>query len=118
LDAFSEVEIALAAESFLAAEETALAGAAEEARAAARLAEDRYLAGVGDYLQLLESQRQSFATESRLLAVRARRLTNRVDLHLALGGDLDAAPETALASEPPADDSAMTPDPTPEESSR
>jgi len=118
LAAFSEVETALAAESFLAAEEAALAGAADEARAAARLAEDRYLAGVGDYLQLLESQRQSFATESRLLAVRARRLTNRVDLHLALGGGLDgdlaATPETRAGDLP----STPQPPPPPEETHR
>ena len=57
--------------------------------------EDRYLAGVGDYLSILESQRQAFLSESRLLTVRALRLQNRVDLHLALGGGFDAAnPQT------------------------
>lgn len=90
LAAFAEVERALAAESFLATEEAALVVNAEEAGAAARLAEDRYMAGVGDYLLLLDSQRQGVAAESRLLAVRRQHLTNRVDLHLALGGDLPA----------------------------
>ncbi len=89
LRAFAEVESALAAERLLAAEEAALAVATEESGAAVRLAEDRYHAGVGDYLTILESQRQAFLTESRLLTLRALRLSNRVDLHLALGGDFD-----------------------------
>ncbi len=86
LRAFAEVESALAAERLLAAEEAAQAVATEESTAAVRLAEDRYNAGVGDYLTILESQRQAFLTESRLLTLRALRLSNRADLHLALGG--------------------------------
>ena len=88
IDAFAEVETALAADSLLAAEETALAVSVEEATAAARLAEDRYTAGVGDYLNILESQRQAFVAESALLVVRRQRLTHRVDLYAALGGDV------------------------------
>ncbi len=87
LRAFAEVESALVAERLLAAEEAAQAVATEESNAAVRLAEDRYNAGVGDYLTILESQRQAFLTESRLLTLRALRLSNRADLHLALGGD-------------------------------
>lgn len=87
LRAFAEVESALAAERLLAAEEAAQAVATEESAAAVALAEDRYTAGVGDYLTILESQRQAFLTESRLLTLRALRLSNRADLHLALGGD-------------------------------
>ena len=87
LRAFAEVESALAAERLLAAEEAAQQVATEESTAAVRLAEDRYHAGVGDYLTILESQRQSFLTESRLLTLRSLRLANRADLHIALGGD-------------------------------
>ena len=92
LHAFAEVEGALAAERLLAAEEAAQAVATEESTAAIRLAEDRYNAGVGDYLTILESQRQAFLTESRLLTLRALRLSNRADLHLALGGDFSTVP--------------------------
>ncbi len=87
LRAFAEVESTLAAEGLLAAEEAAQAVATQESTAAVSLAEDRYNAGVGDYLTILESQRQAFFTESRLLTLRALRLSNRADLHLALGGD-------------------------------
>ena len=95
LRALAEVEAALAAEALLEAEEGALARAAEEARAAEKLAESRYLRGVSDYLSLLESERQAFAAESQLLALRRARLESRVDLHLALGGDPSPGPETA-----------------------
>ncbi|MCP3964113.1 MAG: efflux transporter outer membrane subunit [bacterium] len=87
LRAFAEVESALAAEGLLAAEAAAQAAATEESKAAARLSGDRYVAGLGDYLPILESQRRAFLSESRLLTLRALLLTNRVDLHLALGGD-------------------------------
>lgn len=86
LRAFAEVEVALGAERWLAAEQAHLAMATEEGRAAATLAEDRYRAGVGDYLSVLESQRQAFGNEAALLSVQRQRLVNRVDLHLALGG--------------------------------
>jgi NodT family efflux transporter outer membrane factor (OMF) lipoprotein len=92
LRAFAEVETALAAERLLSAEAEAAARATEESKAAERLAEDRYLAGLGDYLTILESQRRAFLAESRLLTLRALLLTNRVDLHLALGGDFEAPP--------------------------
>jgi NodT family efflux transporter outer membrane factor (OMF) lipoprotein len=86
LAAFAEVESALAAEAHLEALESALERATAEARAARELAEDRYTAGLSEYLEVLESQRQSFTAESQWLEARRQRLTNRVDLYLALGG--------------------------------
>lgn len=87
LRAFAEVETALDAERFLAAEQAALTIALGEAEAAASLAENRYMAGIGDYLDILESRRQALSVESRLLAVHRQRLVHRVDLYVALGGD-------------------------------
>lgn len=92
LVAFAEVETALAAEATLAAEEAALQTGANESAAAVELAQKRYLKGVGDYLNVLESQRQAFEAESRLLAVRAERLVNRLDLVVALGGSPEGSP--------------------------
>ncbi len=94
LVAFAEVETALAAEGLLAAEEAALQTSVHESAVAVELAQERYLKGIGDYLTVLESQRQAFVAESRLLVVKAQRLTNRVDLVVALGG----SPEGAEAS--------------------
>ncbi len=94
LRAFAEVETALAAESLLGDQEVALQRSADELGAAQRLALERYRNGVGDYLSVLESQSREFTARSALLAVRRERLTNRVDLYLALalGGGFQPEP--------------------------
>ena len=86
LRAYAEVESALAAEIFLAAQEAALQTATAEALAARQLAEERYGKGLADLITMLEAQRRAFDAESRLLSVRRQRLDARIDLHLALGG--------------------------------
>ncbi|MCB1057555.1 MAG: TolC family protein [Acidobacteria bacterium] len=91
LRALGEVETALAAEKGLAEQETALAAAALQAEAARRLAEERYETGLGEYLVVLESQRGAVDTASRRLEVQRQRLVARIDLYLALGGDLPPA---------------------------
>ena len=60
--------------------------AAEQAREARRLAEDRYYRGLSDLLTMLQTRSTAYQTESQLLAVRRQRLNARIDLHLALGG--------------------------------
>ena len=87
LRAFGEVERALAAERYLVDQEGALAEAARQSIASEKLAENRYDAGLQDYLSYLEAQRNSFLAQSELLSARRQRLEARVDLYLALGGD-------------------------------
>ena len=91
LDAYREVESLLATERLLAARETRLAERAEQARAARRLAENRYLSGLEDYITVLESQRTSLAAQSEWISIRRERLDSRVDLYLSLGGGFDRA---------------------------
>jgi outer membrane protein TolC len=86
LTAYQEVESALAAENYLAGQETALETATKQSQAARDLAEQRYRLGLADIITLLSSQRAALTAESQLLAVRRLRLENRVNLHLALGG--------------------------------
>ena len=86
LRAYGEVESALAAESALAGQETALEAATKQSLGARDEAERRYRAGLADIITVLASQRTAFTSESQLLTVRRLRLDNRVDLHLALGG--------------------------------
>ena len=86
LQAYREVETALAAESLLAEREKALDSATRQALAAQGLAEQRYRAGLTGIITLLEAQRTALDSESELLVVRRARLDNRIDLHLALGG--------------------------------
>jgi len=87
--AYSEVETALAAEAFLTERARHLAIAVEQSRAAETLADDRYRAGLDDYVTVLESQRLALQAEGDLITARRQRLENRVDLYLALGGGFD-----------------------------
>jgi NodT family efflux transporter outer membrane factor (OMF) lipoprotein len=93
--AFSEVETALAADSLLADRAGFLATSAEQSRAAENIADDRYRAGLGDYITVLESQRLALQAEGDLITARQLRLENRVDLYLALGGGFSQS-ETGL----------------------
>lgn len=92
LEAFGEVERALAAATFLRAEEAALLVAVEEASAAEELALERYDRGLVDIITVLESQRRSYSAQSQLLAVKNARLQNRIGLYVALGGDFSTEP--------------------------
>jgi outer membrane protein TolC len=67
-------------------EDERLEESSRQAAAARQLAEQRYVAGLEDYITVLESQRREFTAEAAALAVRRQRLGNRVDLYLALGG--------------------------------
>ena len=92
LTAYAEVETALAADGFYADRVSHLETAVEQARAAERLAEERYLAGLDNYITVLESQRSAVQAEGDLIAARRLRLENRVDLFLALGGGFEQLP--------------------------
>ena len=89
LDAFADVETALAADGLLAVRERHLTSALEASSRAWDLSQDRYRQGIGDLLSVLEAQRRALNAESELIAVRSARLQTRVDLHLALGGGFD-----------------------------
>ena len=86
LQAFAEVESALAAEGELNQQLDDLEESASQARAALSLAQDRYRQGLSDVLQVLITQRRVFSSQSQVLALRRLLLDNRINLHLALGG--------------------------------
>lgn len=86
LQAYAEVESALAAESFFIERVQYLSTAAEQSRAAEFLAEDRYRNGLENFVTVLESQRRALQADGELIAARRLHLENRVDLYLALGG--------------------------------
>ena len=99
LQAFSEVESALASEKYLADQEQKITDAARQASASLKLAEDRYEAGLEGFVTVLEAQRRSLDAESQLLNIRRLRLDNRIDLHLALGGGFEDEPTNINSSE-------------------
>lgn len=92
LRALREVQTTLAAEPLLDARAALQEEAATMATTAADLSLANYRAGLIDINALLTAQRRAFATQSALLSTRLERLLNRVDLHLAIGGDFNLNP--------------------------
>ncbi|MEM9594967.1 MAG: efflux transporter outer membrane subunit [Acidobacteriota bacterium] len=91
-----------------------LRGRLEEARAADRIARERYRRGVERLLQVLDTERRLRSAEEALIAAQADLWNARIDLHLALGGDWRPS---ELRTETPTENLTenLTPDPTPRE---
>lgn len=95
LQAFKEVEDALAQIRTAHAEALARAAQVEAARSASTLSRARYDGGVTSYLEVLETERSLFDAELAESAIRRQHLTGLVDLYKALGGGwVEPEPET------------------------
>ncbi len=93
LIAFREVEAALSAGRSLEVQEKFLASELEQAELAERQAERDYSEGINpDILSVLEAQRRANNARASTIRLRNQRLQNRIDLHLALGGDFRTQP--------------------------
>ena len=94
LRAFREVESALASEKWLQQQEHFLQKELEQAALAERQAGRDYAEGIEgvDILDLLETQRRASNARSSLIALQNQRIQNRINLHLALGGDFATSP--------------------------
>ncbi|ATE59166.1 efflux transporter outer membrane subunit [Thauera sinica] len=86
LDAFREVEDALAALGGLEEEAEAVAAAVRSARESEQQTLNRYKAGMVDYLSVVTVQATTLGNERQALDVFGRRLAASVDLVRALGG--------------------------------
>lgn len=93
LRAFREVESALATERSLAMQENFLDAELKQANLAEAQAARDYSEGLVDIISLLEAQRRAVSARIAMINVRTQRLRNRVDLHLALGGDFATLPD-------------------------
>lgn len=87
LRGFSEVETALAADRYLAAREKALEEAFAIAKDGDESAQRDFTLGTADVLTLLSAQTRRIDIATQQITLRRIRLDNRVNLHLALGGD-------------------------------
>ncbi|MDA0812410.1 MAG: efflux transporter outer membrane subunit [Verrucomicrobia bacterium] len=87
VNAFREVENGLSAESVLASRERSLIEAEGLASEAYTQSREEYRQGLADVITLLTAQRQMLLAKGQVITIRRLRLENRVDLHLALGGD-------------------------------
>lgn len=88
--AFAEVEQALAAAFALDARRPLLAQAVTENTRALELAEIRYRIGIDDLRAVEQQQLRLFSARSTLLRVQSEQLVQRVNLHLALGGNFES----------------------------
>jgi multidrug efflux system outer membrane protein len=95
LNAFSEVEAALAAVETFAGEYEARRRQVEAAVAAARLSRARYDGGVTSYLEVLDIERSLFTAELAASQSLQGRYTALVQLYRALGGGWDPAAAAA-----------------------
>lgn len=86
LNAFREVEQALAAEEWLREQEMALRKAVEQTESSQKLAVYSYRNGLIQILTLLDSYRSTLDAQSAHLSVTRQLLSNRINLYLALGG--------------------------------
>ena len=103
LIALDEVEDALTAERVLAERERLLREAAQANRTATDLEQTAYRVGKSDLRAVNQRQLATWAAETALLSVQRERLSRRVDLHLALGGNFATAAQVVPdAGEAPA----------------
>jgi outer membrane protein TolC len=86
-NAFAEVENALSAGFALQAREPLLVQAVTENNRALGLAETRYRVGSDDLRAVEQQQLKLFSAKSALLRVQSEQLVQRINLHLALGGN-------------------------------
>ncbi|MEM1442636.1 MAG: efflux transporter outer membrane subunit [Verrucomicrobiota bacterium] len=90
--AFQDVESTLDTERSLAEQQAFLEVELKQANLALAQAEREYSEGLVGILELLESQRRAVNARTDMIELRNLRLRNRVDLHLALGGDFLTRP--------------------------
>jgi multidrug efflux system outer membrane protein len=84
--AFQEVSNALAGRRYLAEQVAAQERGTIAQRQIAALARTRYLEGVVSYIEVLDAERNLFASEQQLLRLRRANAENLVALYVALGG--------------------------------
>jgi multidrug efflux system outer membrane protein len=89
LKAFGEVERALAAEQAAVERQSILESRVRDGERALELENIRYRVGSTDLRSVTQQQLAVYSTRSSLLSVQADRLSQRVNLYLALGGGFD-----------------------------
>jgi multidrug efflux system outer membrane protein len=92
LVAFGEVENALAADGILQHRETAVSGEVESLRIAVTAANTQYRVGKSDQYGVLQQEMALDSAQIDLVRIEAERRLQRVNLHLALGGEFENTP--------------------------
>ena len=95
-NAFNDIERAMSNEASLQLQLRQLQLAAEHASAAQALSFDQYKRGLVAYTSVLEAQRRAFRSRNATIVLQNQLLQNRIDLHLALGGDYQGGADQPL----------------------
>ena len=95
MNAWQEAEDALHGDEILEQRVERLGQAYEEAAAAEALVIRQYTSGVATIFNLLDAQSRRISAESQFISAQRERATNRVDLYLAIAGELPAAVQNA-----------------------
>ncbi len=102
LIAFGEVENALTNESLLQSREALLSDVVSDNRSALELARFQYEQGAIELINVLVMQARLVNAEVQFINIRNLRLAERINLHLAIGGDFEAPPAGAAPADPSA----------------
>ena len=95
LKAFKEVEDAIASEQTLEKRLQYEQQALVDSTTAVKIATVQYQAGKRDLLWVEQLQTEQLAVEEGFIKLLNARITNRIQLHLALGGSFEASPSVA-----------------------
>lgn len=102
LNALRDVADQVNAVRSLASQAAAQQQAVDTARAAHDLAEQRYRAGIGSYLEVLVVEEQLLVSQQRLAELQSRQILVSVRLSQSLGGGFNPAGDTATLATPTA----------------
>lgn len=91
--AFLDVENAVTQENSLKQRYQMMLAAEKNAIAAQRLSFENYQSGLVDYTTVLDAQSRSFDAQSSVIQIKNQLIKNRIQLHIALGGNF-SEPET------------------------
>ena len=89
--AFQDVENGVSSERNLQQRYDSTLLAAKNAKLAETLSFEQYLKGLVSYTTVLDAQKRSFDAQSSLISIKNLLIANRVQLHVALGGDFTAS---------------------------
>ena len=98
LRALEEVEASLINEQLLESREMFISSAAENNENALGMAQTQYDVGQVDLLSVLQMQTRWVGSRVSLIRVKNQRLSERITLHLALGGDFELDPEPSSSN--------------------
>lgn len=101
LEALRQVETALTESRRLVTRVDLLSAAEKDQNEAERLTKERFDAGAIDQLLLILVQERALKARLARLAIQVEALTNRVNLHLSLGGGFELPPPTPDDQSPP-----------------